>query len=123
MKSSSNAYRGTNHPDDLHKFLNRAILDQTEARGITKNSQLIPPNTLDLPQGELIMRWSIIQGRSGRKAAVLAIMRIGEGWVRPGPRGQGGRVLGQRNPPGTLQHAGRRETHRLKPGPTKKTSA
>ncbi len=81
MKSSSNAYKGTNHPDDLHEFLDRAILEQTEARGITKNSQLIPPNTLDLPQGELIMRWSIIQGRSGRKAAVLAIMRIGEGWV------------------------------------------
>ena len=81
MESSSNAYRGANHPDDLHEFLNQAILDQTEARGITKNSQLIPPNTLDLPEGELIMRWSVIQGRSGRKAAVLAIMRIGEGWV------------------------------------------
>ena len=81
MKSSSNAYRDTNHPDKLHEFLNRAILDQTEARGIVKNCQLIPPNTLDLPEGELIMRWSIIQERSGRKAAVLAIMRIGEGWV------------------------------------------
>ena len=73
--------KNSNHPDNLHEFLDRAILDQTEARGITVNSQLIPPNTLDLPEGELIMRWSIIQEKSGRKAAVLATMRIGEGWV------------------------------------------
>ena len=77
MESSSNA----NHPDNLHEFLNQAILDQTGARGIVKNCQLIPPDTLDLPEDALIMRWSIIQERSGRKAAVLAIMRIREGWV------------------------------------------
>ena len=73
MESSSNA----NHPDNLHEFLNQAILDQTGARGIVKNCQLIPPDTLDLPEYALIMRWSIIQERRGRKAAVLAIMRTG----------------------------------------------
>ena len=77
MKSSSNA----NHPDNLHEFLNQAILDQTGARGIVKNCQLIPPDTLDLPEYALIMRWSIIQERRGRKAAVLAIMRTGSSSV------------------------------------------
>jgi hypothetical protein len=81
MKSSSNAYRNTNHPDELHEFLNRAILDQMETRGITVNSELIPPNTLDLPEGEVIMRWSIIQEKSGRKTAVLATMKIRSGWL------------------------------------------
>ena len=77
MKSSSNA----NHPDNLHEFLNQAILNQMETRGITASSRLIPPDTLDLPEYALIMRWSIIQERRGRKAAVLAIMRTGSSSV------------------------------------------
>ena len=32
MVSSTNTYRGTNHPDDLHEFLDRAILNQMETR-------------------------------------------------------------------------------------------
>ena len=60
MKSSSNTYRGTNHPDDLHEFLNRAILNQTETRGITVNSELIrQPSSGDapLPTAKTASRW------------------------------------------------------------------
>ena len=81
MESSSNAYRDTNHPGDLNEFLDRAILNQMETRGITASSRLIPPDTLDLPEYALIMRWSIIQEKSGRKTAVLTTMRIGSGWL------------------------------------------
>ena len=30
MRISSNAYRDTKHPGDLHEFLNRALLEETE---------------------------------------------------------------------------------------------
>ena len=96
MKSSSNA----NHPDNLHEFLNQAILDQTGARGIVKNCQLIPPDTLDLPEDELIMRWSIIQEKSsGRKTAVLATMKIGSGWLDLDIRDEEDGFLGNEIPP------------------------
>ena len=81
MRSSTNTYRGTNHPSDLHEFLDRALLRETETKRILASSRLIPPNTLDLPEWEPIRRWSIIQRKDGRKAAVLATMKIGDGWL------------------------------------------
>ena len=100
MESSSNAYRDTNHPGDLNEFLDRAILNQMETRGITASSRLIPPNTLDLPEDELIMRWSIIQEKSsGRKTAVLATMKIGSGWLDLDIRDEEDGFLGNEIPP------------------------
>ena len=99
MKTSSNAYRDTNHPDDLHEFLDRALLDETETRRIRANSRLIPPNTLDLPEGEPIMRWSILQKKDGRKTAVLATMKIGDGWLNLDIRGEEDGFSGNEIPP------------------------
>ena len=99
MRSSSNAYRYTNHPGDLHEFLDRALLDQTETRGIMASSRLIPPNTLDLPEWDPIMRWSIIQEKSGRKTAVLAMMKIGSGWLDLEIRDEEDGFLGNEIPP------------------------
>ena len=81
MKAATYAYRGTKHPGDLHEFLDRAIPEQTETQGILASSPLIPPNTLDLPEWEPIIRWSILRGKDGGKAAVLATMKIGDGWL------------------------------------------
>ena len=61
MRTSSNAYRHTKHPGDLHEFLDRALLEQTETERILARSTLIPPNTLNLPEWEPIMRWSILK--------------------------------------------------------------
>ena len=103
MKTSSNAYRDTNHPGDLHEFLDRALLDETETRRIRANSRLIPPNTLDLPDGELIMRWSIIQEEKNvRKTAVLATMKIGNGWLDLDIRDEEDGFLGNEIPPEIL---------------------
>ena len=103
MRSSSNAYRDTNHPDDLNEFLDRAILNQMETRGITASSRLNPPNTLDIPDGELIMRWSIIQEKKNvRKTAVLATMKIGDGWLDLDIRDEEDGFLGNEIPPEIL---------------------
>jgi hypothetical protein len=56
MRTSSNAYRDTKHPGDLHEFLDRALLEETETERILARSPLIPPNTLDLPEWEPVMR-------------------------------------------------------------------
>ena len=103
MKAATYAYRGTNHPGDLHEFLDRAIPEQTETQRIlTRVSPLIPPNTLDLPEWEPIMRWSIIQGKDGRKAAVLATMKIGDGWLDLNIRDEEDRFSGNEIPPEIL---------------------
>ena len=81
MKAATYTCRGTKHPGDLHEFLDRALLEQTEAQQILASSPLIPLNTLNLPEWEPIIRWSILQGKGGRKAAVLATMKIGDGWL------------------------------------------
>ena len=52
MKAATYAYRGTNHPGDLHEFLDRTLLEQTDAQGILASSPLIPTNTLNRYQGE-----------------------------------------------------------------------
>ena len=63
MKTSTNTYRGTNHPGDLHEFLDQAIPEQTETKRILARSKLIPPNTLDLPEWEPVRRWSTPSGK------------------------------------------------------------
>ena len=51
MKAATYTCRGTKHPGDLHEFLDRALLEQTEAQQILASSPLIPLNTLNLPSG------------------------------------------------------------------------
>ena len=34
MRISSNAYRDTKHPGDLHEFLNRALLEEIETERV-----------------------------------------------------------------------------------------
>ena len=102
MRISSNAYRDTKHPGDLHEFLNRALLEETETRRIIARSPLIPPDTLDLPEWEPIIRWSILEKRDGRKAAALATMQIGGGWLNLEIRDEEDGFSGNEIPPELL---------------------
>ena len=102
MRTSSNAYRDTKHPGDLNEFLNRALLSKTETEQILANSPLIPPNTLDLPEWEPIMRWSILQRKDRRKATVLTTMKIGDGWLELEVRDEEDGFSGNEIPPSLL---------------------
>ena len=102
MKTSTYTCRGTKHPGDLHEFLDRAILEQTETERILASSPLILLNTLDLPELEPIIRWSILQGKDGRKAEVLATMKIGGGWLNLDLRGEEDGFSGNEIPSGLL---------------------
>ena len=102
MRTSSNAYRDTTHPGDLHEFLDRAILEKKETERITQRSPLIPPDTLDRPEWEPVMRWSVLQGRDGRRTAVLATMKIGGGWLELEIRDEEDGFPGNEIPPGLL---------------------
>ena len=102
MKTSSNAYRDTAHPGDLHEFLDKALLEETETRRIIARSPLIPPDTMDLPEWEPVMRWSVLQGRDGRRTAALATMRIGGGWLELEIRNAEDGFSGNEIPPGLL---------------------
>lgn len=102
MKAATYAYRGTNHPGDLHEFLDQAIPEQTETKRILARSKLIPPNTLDLPEWEPVRRWSTLQGKNGRKTAVLATMKIEDGWLDLDIRDEEDEFSGNEIPPEIL---------------------